>query len=744
MKAATEPGCLGDVPSPGDRLRAHPPAGTTGAGARRPGCRPGRGRGDRPPRRPRRRPDRADGRRRPGPRRRPRRRRPPGRRHLLPQGLHPAHPPVPGPLPLLHVRHGAGQAGRRGQGAVPLPRRGPGHRRRRRAARLHRGAVHPRRPARGPLARGPAVARRARLRLDARLRARDGDPGAGGDRAAAAPQPRRHVVGGAQPAQAGLPVDGHDARDHLDAAVHREGPAALRLPRQGPRRPAAGARGRRPALGPVHHRHSRRHRRDARPSGRSRSSRSARVAQQHGHVQEVIVQNFRAKPDTAMRSADDLGLDEYLAAIAVARLRPRPQDAGPGPAEPRRPRRVPRAARRRRRRLGRRLPADPRPREPRAALALPRPAPRRSPPTAGLHPARAADRAPRVRPRRRALDRPPRPRPRRRTRRRRRPRPPRRTPRRACPGRSPTAASTSARAPAAPTCTPRSTPTAGPPTAAATSTTSTATGTSCASRLGPPQGHRRTTRRARRPDDAPPRAWMGLAPWSDGARWLPAAGAATDRRRRRAPAGRERPQAASPTRRRSPCSPPTAPTSTRYAGSPTATARTSVGDDVTYVVNRNINFTNVCYTGCRFCAFAQRRTDADAYSLSLDQVADRAEEAWQLGATEVCMQGGIDPELPGHGVLRPRRGGEGAGPGHARARVLARWRSSTAPRAPGCPSATGWPRRRRPGSTRSPGRRRRSSTTTSGGSSPRASCRPARGSRWSRPRTSWGSGAARR
>ena len=72
----------------------------------------------------------------------------------------------------------------------------------------------------------------------------------------------------------------------------------------------------------------------------------------------------------------------------------------------------------------------------------------------------------------------------------------------------------------------------------------------------------------------------------------------------------------------------------------------AVGDDVTYVVNRNINFTNVCYVGCRFCAFAQRRTDADAYSLSLDEVADRAEEAWELGATEVCMQGGIDPELP--------------------------------------------------------------------------------------------------
>jgi FO synthase len=74
--------------------------------------------------------------------------------------------------------------------------------------------------------------------------------------------------------------------------------------------------------------------------------------------------------------------------------------------------------------------------------------------------------------------------------------------------------------------------------------------------------------------------------------------------------------------------------------------RETVGDEVTYVVNRNINFTNVCYVGCRFCAFAQRRTDPDAFSLSLDQVADRAQEAWDLGATEVCMQGGIDPELP--------------------------------------------------------------------------------------------------
>jgi FO synthase len=73
----------------------------------------------------------------------------------------------------------------------------------------------------------------------------------------------------------------------------------------------------------------------------------------------------------------------------------------------------------------------------------------------------------------------------------------------------------------------------------------------------------------------------------------------------------------------------------------------AVGDVVTYVINRNINFTNVCYVGCRFCAFAQREVDPEAYTLTLGEVADRAEEAWAEGASEVCMQGGIHPDLPG-------------------------------------------------------------------------------------------------
>jgi FO synthase len=75
--------------------------------------------------------------------------------------------------------------------------------------------------------------------------------------------------------------------------------------------------------------------------------------------------------------------------------------------------------------------------------------------------------------------------------------------------------------------------------------------------------------------------------------------------------------------------------------------RDAVGDEITYVVNRNVNFTNVCYVGCRFCAFAQREVDAESYTLTLAEVAARVREASEWGATEVCMQGGIHPDLPG-------------------------------------------------------------------------------------------------
>jgi FO synthase len=72
-----------------------------------------------------------------------------------------------------------------------------------------------------------------------------------------------------------------------------------------------------------------------------------------------------------------------------------------------------------------------------------------------------------------------------------------------------------------------------------------------------------------------------------------------------------------------------------------------VGDDVSYVVNRNINFTNICIVGCTFCCFGKSAHSPDAYWHSLETVADRADEAWRKGATEVCVQGGLPPELDG-------------------------------------------------------------------------------------------------
>ena len=73
-----------------------------------------------------------------------------------------------------------------------------------------------------------------------------------------------------------------------------------------------------------------------------------------------------------------------------------------------------------------------------------------------------------------------------------------------------------------------------------------------------------------------------------------------------------------------------------------------VGDVITYVVNRNINFTNICNTYCGFCNFMAPEGDERAYFLSMDEIADRVKEAWEIGATEVCMQGGMHPDIDGN------------------------------------------------------------------------------------------------
>ncbi len=72
-----------------------------------------------------------------------------------------------------------------------------------------------------------------------------------------------------------------------------------------------------------------------------------------------------------------------------------------------------------------------------------------------------------------------------------------------------------------------------------------------------------------------------------------------------------------------------------------------VGDTVTYVVNRNINFTNVCIKQCGFCAFSRDFREEEGYFLPTDEIVRRAKEAYQLGATEVCIQAGLPPDMDG-------------------------------------------------------------------------------------------------
>ncbi len=79
------------------------------------------------------------------------------------------------------------------------------------------------------------------------------------------------------------------------------------------------------------------------------------------------------------------------------------------------------------------------------------------------------------------------------------------------------------------------------------------------------------------------------------------------------------------------------------------------GDTVSYVVNRNINYTNVCYFKCQFCAFSKGKASENLrgrpYDISAEEIARRSQEAWSRGATEVCMQGGIHPDYTGQTYL---------------------------------------------------------------------------------------------
>ncbi len=141
------------------------------------------------------------------------------RHHLLTQGLRSAHDAVPRPMPLLRLRRHPRSAAQEAQARIHVARAGARGRAAGPGDGMQRGPADARRPARGPLARGTRVARRARLRVDARLRGRDRPAHHRRDRDARASQPRGHDPRRARRAAADGAVDGHDARDDVTAPV---------------------------------------------------------------------------------------------------------------------------------------------------------------------------------------------------------------------------------------------------------------------------------------------------------------------------------------------------------------------------------------------------------------------------------------------------------------------------------------------------------------------------------------------
>ena len=508
---------------------------------------------------------------------------------------------------------------------------------------------------RWPAAR--AVAGRARLRLHPGLPAGLRDRGAGGDRAAAAPQPGRAVLVGAAAAQAGRAEHGHDAGDHRDPAVVRAGRPALRLAGQGAGGPAAGARGRRPGRRAVHHRHPDRHRRDARPSGPRRSSRSAGSHREYGHIQEVIVQNFRAKPDTAMRGMPDAELRRPGRHGGGGPARARPEGPDPGPAEPASHGEYDLLLRAGIDDWGGVSPVTP------DHVNPERPWPQidelaRHTPSGRLHAARAADDLPGVR-----------------------------------------------AAPASPWLDPRLAPhvraladpatglavEAAPPAGRPWQEPDEAFGggrTDLHATIDTDGPHRRPAgrlrqrlrrlgrgrraRSSRAPADGTARPTMTCGP---GCGWPPTT-------RPRCWSRGTRP-------RRWRCSTRTGRRWTSCAGSPTTCAGTrSATTSPTWSTATSTSPTSAT-SGCRFCAFAQRERDADAYRLSVDQVADRAEEAWRGRRHRGLHAGRHRPEAAGHRVRRPGPGGQGSGCRACTCTRSRRWRSSPPRPRPACPSGTG-------------------------------------------------------
>ena len=164
-----------------------------------------------------------------------------------------------------------------------------------------------------------------------------------------------------------------------------------------------------------------------------------------------------------------------------------------------------------------------------------------------------------------------------------------------------------------------------------------------------------------------------------------------------------------------------------------------VGDEVTYVANRNINYTNVCTFKCKFCAFSKGPLSLNLrgtpYLLELSEITDRVAEAEAMGATEVCLQGGIHPNFDGDYYLDVIRAVREASADHPHPRVHRPRGHRGGPPLRACPWPTTWSCCATPGCGPSRARPPRSSTTRSGPSSAPTRSTPSSGWRPTGPPT---------
>ena len=563
-------------------------------------------------------------------------------RHVLAEGLHPADDALPRRLRLLHVRTAA--ASRRARvhaarrGARDRASRGRGRAARRRCSR---SATSPSCATASRVTSSPRSAARRTIEYLARCagaRAR-------GDGAAAAPEPRRDEPRRARAAAARCrPRWGSCSRRSPTGSARKGGPhwaspdkvpaARLETIRLAGELAIPFTSGILIGIGET-----REERLEALLALQA-------LGDEHGHLGEVIVQNFRAKPGTRMADHPDAPFEEHLWTVAAARILLGSRLARAGAAESRL-RRLSAAPRRGHRRLGRRLAGHDRPRQPGGAVARDRAA-ARGDRVAGARARPAPAAVPRARRRARPLGRPGR-----RARR--------------------------------------------------------------SARLGRASGSRARTvgRRASRSRSRSSSAAMrsrssSTARSSAGTSSCACSSARGDER--------ERVFAAADRLRREVC-----------------------GDEVTYVVTRNIQYTNVCYFRCGFCAFSKGKLAENlrgpAYLVPMEEIVRRSVEAWERGGDR-GVPPGRHPSLVHGRLLRRRRvldPGGGAGPARPcvlRARGVAGRRDARPRR-----STSTWPACATSGSARCPGPPPRSSTTRCARSSARTRSRPTSGSRCTMPRT---------